>query len=249
MGYLRPHQVNEFEDEKRVIERTLENRRDIQDRAGLQNHIRRIDHQIDQQAPPDVSGEERDRIVRECREIEEKLVPLMPSDEEMRRNPPGVVGRHMKYEKAAKEKTEQFPEGLLARWKDNQLILNKGSDDPDIANFERMRPLHSMASMQGAQIPGRQYFGTNPTQAYLEGHDRTFGDPPEEPRDSVEEVEEVEEPAPRKRKKATRRKAYRKKSNGKGVEMTALACGKMMGPHGRHFHVAKCEICKEAARE
>jgi hypothetical protein len=242
-GYLRQHQIDEIENEKHVIERTLTNQRDIQDRGNLESHLKRIDKQIAEQAPPDLTGEERDRMSRECREIEERLVPMMPSDEEMRRNPSGVVGRHMRYEKASKSK-DHFDEGDIFRWKDNQLALNKGDDDPDVANFERMRPLHNSGSMLGAQISGQQYFGTMPTQAYREGYERTFAAEP-----AVEEESESEIPQ-RQRKPATRKKkAAKKAANKKSMKMTELACGKMMGPHGRHFHVKKCEICQEAAKE
>jgi hypothetical protein len=214
-GYLRHHQVEEIESEKYVIERTLKNRQDIQDRANLENHIRKIDRQIESQAPPDLTGEERDQAVRECREIEERLVPLMPSDEEMRRNPAGTVGRHKKWDKATKRK-DFFDEGDLARWKNNQLALNKGDDDPDIANFERMRPLHNNASMLGAQIPGTQYFGTNPSPAYLAGYDETFGKREDDEPESADEVDEVEAlpckpKATRKKKGGRRKKATRKK--------------------------------------
>jgi hypothetical protein len=238
-GYLRHHQIEEIENEKHVIENTLTNQRDIQDRGNLQAHIQRIDTQIEKQAPPDLTGEQRDQLTRECQEIEGRLQPMMPSDEEMRRNPAGVVGRHMRYEKASKSK-DHFSEGDIFRWKNNQLALNKGDDDPDVANFERMRPMHNMGSMLGAQIPGTQYHGTNPSQAYKDGHDRTFG------ASAVAEQMEPEK-VQRERKPATRKKkAPRKKAN---VEMTALACGRMMGPHGRHFHVKKCEVCQEAAKE
>jgi hypothetical protein len=161
----------------------------------------------------------------------------MPSDEQMRRNTPGTVGQHLRFDKAAKSR-DHFDDGDLAHWKDNQLALHKGSDDPDVANFERMRPLHNQGSMLGAQIPGAQYYGTNPSQAYLDGFDETFGDP--EPK--------VETPT---RKKVVRKKAAKRTRapNKKAVKMSALPCGKMMGPSGRHFHVAKCETCQEAAKE
>ena len=244
MGYLRQSQVEEIENERNVIEKTLEERSRIEDRGNLMGHIKRIDKQLEVQAPPDLTGEERDKAVRENAEIEARLVPLMPSDEEMRRNPAGVVGRHMKYDKASKD-TTHFDEGDIFRWKDNQLALNKGDMDPDVANFERLRPLHNMGSMQGAQIPGQQYHGTNPSQAYLEGHDRTFGAAEAEP-------EIPERPAVTRKKPAARKKAGAKRTraaNKKPVQMTALACGKLMGPSGRHFHVAKCETCQEAAKE
>ncbi len=234
--YLRQHQVDEIENEKKVIERTLTNQRDVQDRGNLLQHIKGIDRDLAVKAPPDLTGEDRDRVVRECQEIEGRLQPLMPSDEQMRRNTPGTVGQHLRFDKAAKSR-DHFKDGDLSKWKDNQLALNKGSDDPDVANFERMRPLHNHGSMEGAQIPGTQYHGTNPSQAYLDGHDRTFGDPEPSPEDPV--------PA---RKKATRKKAARA-SGRKPQKMSALACGKMMGTSGRHFHVAKCETCQEAAKE
>jgi len=245
MGYLRQHQVEELENEKRVIENTLVSR-DVQDRGNLNQHLKRIDHQVATQAPPDLTPEDRDRVVRECNEIEGRLVPNMPSDEEMRRNPPGVVGRHMRYEKIAKCK-DYFPEGDLARWKDNQLALNKGSEDPDVANFERMRPIHNMGSMQGAQIPGTQYFGTNPSEAYKEGHDQTFGEP------DLEDEPELETPARERRPAVRRKKATRKKKGARKQRAAApvetLACGFAMGKVGRHFHIKKCKPCQEAGQE
>ena len=245
MGYLRQHQIDEIENEKRVIENTLnQNSRAVQDRGNLQQHLRRIDIQIDKQAPPESTGEDRDRMVKECKEIEARLVPGMPSDEEMRRNPPGVVGRHMRHEKRAKSR-DHFKEGDLARWKDNMLTLNRGDDDPDIANFERLRPIHNHGSMQGAQIPGTQYFGTMPSQSYMDGFDQTFGEEDSKLGAAEPEVE-VEDP-PEPITKVTRRKKKLVKKTKKVVKLTALACGKMMGPSGRHFHVAKCPTCQEAA--
>ncbi len=241
MGYLRPNQIHEIENEKRVIERTLETRV-VQERGNLIAHLGRIDKQIESQSPPDLTPEERDQKTKECKEIEGRLVPMMPSDEEMRRNPPGVVGRHVRFEKMAKSK-DYFPEGDIFRWKDNQLALHKGDEDPDVANFERMRPMHNMGGMLGAQIPGQQYFGTNPTPAYREGYEKTFG----------EEVTSIEAPEPLSAppRKARKRNGSAKKRapNKNPPKMTALACGKLMGPSGRHFHVKHCTTCQEAAEE
>jgi len=250
-GYLRQHQIEEIQNERDVIERTLKHSV-VQDRGNLEAHMRRIDHEISTHSPPDLTPEERDQKARECREIEERLVPLMPSDTQMRRNPPGVVGQHKRFDKASK-KTDFFPEGDIFRWKNNQLALNKGDDDPDVANFERLRPLDNHGSMLGAQIPGKMFFGTNPSPAYLEGHDRTFGTNGEEVT-SVETsavVAEVIEESPKQPRRAARRKKSRSRRspNKNPVKMTALACGKKMGPHGRHFHVAKCVTCQEAAKE
>jgi hypothetical protein len=241
-GYLRPHQIDEITNEKRVIEHTLTNQRDVQDRSNLQAHLRRIDQQIADQAPPDLTGEERDKKVRECREIEERLVPLMPSDEQMRRNTPGTVGQHNRFDAASKS-TAYFEEGDIFRWKDNQLALHKGDNDPDIANFERMRPLHNNASMLGAQIEGTQYHGTNPSPAYKAGWDRTFNGGAEPAVDDLP-PEERRERKPATRKKATRKKATRRKSAK--IEM---ACGAMKDPRGKRSHEMNCDACQEVLGE
>jgi len=238
MGYLRPAQVDEIENEKSVLERTLQSR-DVQDRGNINAHIRRIDKELAEKAPPDLTPEERDQKAKECQMIEERLLPSMPSDEEMRRNPAGATGKHMRWEKLAKAK-DRFPEGEIFRWKDNQLALHKGDNDPDVANFERLRPLHNHASMLGAQISGQQYFGTNPSQAFLDGYDRTFGNGNGQPN------EEETSTAPR---AARKRSSRRKKSTEAEKKLTPMPCGKMLGPTGRHFHVAKCDVCQEAMKE
>ncbi len=256
MGYLRPSQVEEIENEKRVLERTLQSR-DVQDRGNINAHIRRIDEELAKKAPPDLTPEGRDQKVKECKMIEERLLPSMPSDEEMRRNPAGATGKHMRWERLAKSK-DRFPEGEIFRWKDNQLALNKGDPDPDVSNFERLRPLHSAASMLGAQIAGQQFFNTNPSPAYLAGYDRTFGNEEEEVEeeeqetsapllDDSPELPELPDLPPAARKSEKKRPSRKKKSSGKRkVKLSPMPCGKMLGPTGRHFHVAKCEVCQEA---
>ena len=248
MGYLRPNQVDEIENEKSVIERTLQSRA-VQDRGNLNQHLIRIDRQLKEQAPPDLNGEQRDQAVKENGEIEARLIPMMPSDEQMRRNPPGVVGQHKKFDRASKSR-DHFKEGDIFRWKNNQLALHKGDDDPDVANFERMRPIHNAGSMVGAQIEGQQYFGTSPSPAYLEGHDRTFGTNGEGGEDMIDADEEpttrrVEKPVkpPTHKKKTTAKRSF----GAKPQKMSELACGRMMGTSGRHFHIKKCAVCTEAA--
>jgi len=243
MGYLRQNQIDELDNEKRTIERTLQGR-EVQDRGNLNATLGRIDRQIAEQAPPDLTGEDRDRLTRENSEIEARLVPLMPSDEAMRRNPPGTVGKHMRHDRASKSR-KYFKEGDISRWKDNRLALHKGDDDPDVANFEIMRPLHDTGSMEGAQIPGQQFFGTSPSQAYLEGHDRTFGTNGE----ASEEAEDIVDPPAEPRVAMTRKKKapVKRGSGAKPQTMSALACGRMMGTSGRHFHIKRCEVCTEAA--
>lgn len=232
-NYLRHNQIEEMKNERSVIERTLRDR-EVQERGALENQIRRMDHQIESQSPPEVSGAERDRMARECAEIEAALVPLMPSDEAMRKNPPLTVGRHMKFDKAAKDKS-RFPEGMLRRWKNNRLALNRGSDDPDVANFEQHRPLSRNESMLGAQIPGRQYYGANPSQQYMDNYDRVDWSGIQGGEDPAT-AEPVAEKAPRKKKA--------KRAPNPALRV-AMACGAMKDKRGRRMHEKACPQCQE----
>ncbi len=239
MGYLRNHEIEEIENEKRVLENTLTSR-SVQERGNLEAHIRRIDKELSEKAPPDLSSEDCDRLSKECRDIEGRLVPNMPSDMAMRRNPPGTVGAHMRYEKLAKSR-EHFPEGDLMHWKENQLALNKGSDDPDVANFERMRPgEYTGESMGGAQIPGQRFFNTNPSEQYKLGHDETFGKEDHQLKPNGDHEPEPKAAAP------VKKKAGKKKGKMKRTPV-AMLCGRMMSSQGRHSHQRSCPECLEVS--
>ena len=55
-------------------------------------------------------------------------------------------------------------------WKNLRLTVNRGSDDPDIANVERIRPIASSLNMHNAQIPGQAY--NMPSPEYVENYDK-----------------------------------------------------------------------------
>ena len=74
----------------------------------------------------------------------------MPSQEEMRKSPPGAVDKHRQWERRNKTK--------ILEWKNLQLRLNAGSGDRDVANLERHRPTASSLNMDSAFIPGKQFY-------------------------------------------------------------------------------------------
>src|SRR5437867_8309443 len=131
---LRPGQVQELNDEKVVLESTL--RGDfgyqIQDRGAAVRKLRGIDKMLADQAPEKLTGPETDRLAKEEKELREQILPGMLSREEMRKNPPTAVDRHIRWERENKSR--------IARWKNIRLQLNAGTGDRDVANLEQYRP-------------------------------------------------------------------------------------------------------------
>lgn len=114
--------------------------------------IRDIEQQLESQSPlPYVPPETRDAINNRIRQLDDEIRQGMPSREDMRRNPPGMVDQHIKWEKANKDK-------ILER-KNLKRQLEPESEERDLANIEMIRPEKAMLNgastfMVDAQIPG-----------------------------------------------------------------------------------------------
>jgi hypothetical protein len=177
--FLRARQLAELQSEKATLEKQLQNPY-IQDKGAVGTQLRRLTQDIETQAPPEIKGPELDKIVKREKELREEIMVGMPCAEEMRRCPPGAIGRHTKWEKRNKNK--------ILEWKNCQLILNRESDDPDVANVERLRPIGSPnVNLDNAMIPGKVM--SFPTEQFKEGHDRVFTAPEPE---SVSEDAEID---------------------------------------------------------
>jgi hypothetical protein len=102
----------------------------------------------------------------------------MPTHEEMRKNPAGMVGKHMRWEKTHKK--------AILEWKNAQQMLEPDSNDPDLSNFERLRPSGEMDRFRGdAQINGLMSFGNIPQEFW----DMVFKN---KPNSALEQVKKVE---------------------------------------------------------
>jgi len=145
---LRPTQIAEAEIEKGSLERKL--REPGVDKGAVNGQLRRLNTQLEKQSPKAVTGKAEESLVKETKGLLEQILVGMPSQEEMRKNPPGAVDKHMQWEKRNKEK--------IIRWKNNQLRLNVGESSVDIANLEKHRPRKSSLNMDNAQIPGKDIF-------------------------------------------------------------------------------------------
>ena len=165
MTLLRPYQIEEMTSDRENLERQLNNPH-IQDKGAVTTQLRKLRHQLETQTPKPYVGGELDTAVARSEKLKTEILDGMPSQEEMRKSPPGAVDKHRTWEKKNKAK--------LLEWKEIQLRLNAGTDENDVANFERFRPTGSTLSMHNAVIPGKQYFMPSESPQYKESHDRIF---------------------------------------------------------------------------
>ncbi len=163
---LRPNQREELINDKKSLEHSLREP-GITDRGAAVKKIRQVEYQLETQSPKPYAETEIDTAVRREKSLKQKMLEGMPSQEEMRKSPPGAVGKHQAWETANKTR--------LLEWKHIQLRLNSESSDPDIANFERFRPTVNTLNLDNAVIPGSQYFMSPQTTQYQEGYERIFG--------------------------------------------------------------------------
>lgn len=149
---MRPAALEAARDELKMLEGKLHSPH-IQDKGEVYRQIRAVDKSIEMQTPKAFVGAEKDAAVRMEAQLREEWMEGMPSQEEMRKSPPGAVEKHMEWEKRNKEK--------LSQWKNIRLRLHATDGDytdGSVANIERFRPKTSTLLMDNAQIPGKQIF-------------------------------------------------------------------------------------------
>ena len=166
--FLRPAQIEDLQNEAATIQKQLDDPyNQIVDPAAASRTLGKIKYQLDKYTPPAVQPGDLDSIVKRERELREYIQEGMLSRDEMMRNPPGAVGQHMRHEEEKKN--------AILEWKNLRRRLHKGSDDPDVANVEILRPETPCLGMSGAQIPRkRMYFF--PDEQARHDWDRIFGD-------------------------------------------------------------------------
>lgn len=168
---LRFNQREDFADEKRQAEEALANPL-VNDKSLARNAIQRIEKQLEAQAPPSLSPSDRENLAKRAEAIRQDLLEGMPSQEEMRKAPPGAVGKNLAWEERAKKPWGDSKVGRMQEWKNIQIALDPSNSDPDYTNFERFRPRTSTLGMDGAVIPGKQYF--IPSEQYKANYDDIF---------------------------------------------------------------------------
>lgn len=151
---LKFNQVQELIAEKQSLERDAVNP-NIRDPGVVQSQLRRVTKELAGKTPVPAQGKELDYLTKREAELREAFVEGMPTQEEMRRAPPGAVGKHMAWEKRNKPK--------IREWQNIKLRLAAGTEsfrDPDLTSVELHRPhgLSQSMNMDGAQIQGKSFF-------------------------------------------------------------------------------------------
>jgi len=145
---LRPQQVEEAKSEIKALETQMVSPH-IEDKADVHRKLLRVRKTFEEQVPrTPTSVEEEGQMVSREKALLGDILRGMPSQEEMRKAPPGAVDKHMAWEKRNKMK--------IAEWKNLKLRLNPG--EREAANLERHRPTGSTLNMDNAYIPGKQIY-------------------------------------------------------------------------------------------
>ncbi len=145
---LRPAQLEDMQNQVKVAEAKLSNPA-IQDKGEARKQLQRTRATLEAQTPrPPVDAVEEGRMVSRQKHLLDQILVGMPSQEEMRKAPPGAVDKHMAWEKRNKPK--------ILEWKNLQLRLKPG--EREAANLERHRPSASTLNMDNAYIQGKQIY-------------------------------------------------------------------------------------------
>lgn len=143
---LRPAQLEEMQSQVKTAEAKLSNPA-ILDKGEARKQLQRTKATLESQTPrPPVDAVEEGRMVSRQKHLLDQILVGMPSQEEMRKAPPGAVDKHMAWEKRNKPK--------ILEWKNLQLRLKPG--EREAANLERHRPSASTLNMDNAYIQGKQ---------------------------------------------------------------------------------------------
>lgn len=147
---LAPRQVEDYKGEIASLEEQLKSPH-IEDKAEVRTKLIRMRRSFEEQVPhaPE-NAQVEDQLVKRGRQLLTEIVQGMPSQEEMRKAPPGAVDKHRAWESRNK--------GKIVEWKNIQRRLFAGSGDNERANLERYRPKDSTLNMDNAYIPGKQYY-------------------------------------------------------------------------------------------
>ena len=165
--FLGHREVQEAEDQIKAVENSLnEPGARLDDRQNVIKQLVNIKRDLDTQRPPPPNAEQRDWLVKEEKRLIAEIVPDMPSQEEMRKCPPGAIGREIAFQKKHKSN--------IVRWKNIKRMMNIGDDNPDVSNLELHRGTTNHLNMDNAVIPGKQHFLSPDTPEYRENYDRTF---------------------------------------------------------------------------
>ncbi len=159
---LHPRQVTELNDRKAELAGMLSAppyiRAQLADGgAGVEKQVRDIDGMLKQAAAP-IPPDEIDAAVKDEALLREKWLEGMPTQAEMRRNPPGAVDKNTAWQRNTKTAVAQW-KNLRRRLHASGISEHRLSDEGDVSNIEMYRPVGGSGemNMDNAQIAGKDY--------------------------------------------------------------------------------------------
>ena len=129
----------------------------------LAKGIRSLEDDLEENSPPKLESTTRDALAMRQRELREKIKEGMLTHEEMRRNPPGAVDRHRKWEKQNTDRILEYKNVCRA--------LEPDSDAKDLASLEVFRPSRPFSYNSNSQISGHVAYSDVPQENW----EATFG--------------------------------------------------------------------------
>lgn len=130
-----------------------------EDRGTIVGNIKKAKSTLAQQSPEPLTGKEKDKLSDLEKKLLKRITTNMPTEETMRKNPPGAVDWHTKWEKANKK--------IIRIWKNIKIQLNQDNSDKDLANLERYRPSGARNVLRSdAQISGSMSYSDIPEELW-----------------------------------------------------------------------------------
>ena len=156
--YLKPIEVEQKAGELRRLQDSLSApahiRNQLQDVGTLVRRRNDIRRNLEENAPKPYETADLDNAVAREKTLLSEILQGMPTQEEMRRAPPGAVDKHMKWEQHNKKR--------ISEWKNIRKCLHVAgnadvADAVDTSNLERYRPSGgtSQLNLDNAVIPGK----------------------------------------------------------------------------------------------
>lgn len=163
VSLLRPSQVEDFKSEIKRIEEIEAAppfvRNQISDFPRMVSYKRELARKLEAEAPKPLRADEIDEAVGREKELREAMRnDGMPTQAEMRRNPPGAVDKHRRWEARNKQRAKEW-KNLRLRLAVSGALADCLPDSTDAASIERFRPSHHSGelNLDVAQITGKTF--------------------------------------------------------------------------------------------
>lgn len=158
---LHPRQVQELKSDKAEFEANLSGpfRDQIENPEAVRHQIRETDKVLEQAAKP-IPADQIDAAMKLEQTLRDGWLNGMPTQAEMRKNPPGAVDRHRHWEAKTKVLYVLPWKALRCRLHASGISESHLADQRDISNIEMYRPKGGSGElpMDNAQIPGKDYY-------------------------------------------------------------------------------------------